>query len=101
MSSSMEKSEKNGMTFVDETAPVDWDSLNAKYAVSEKTEKAAVAPEMPSRALIRQHKAMHRKILKKFYNGHSPRKIAHELGYANINRGEDEVRQIISNYMKK
>src|SRR6266403_5431127 len=94
---------ETGMTFVDEQAPVGWDkvsALDARRIGKVEEQEAARVAAMPPRAIIRQHKAMHRKILKKTYMGHTPRRIAHELGYMNVDQGEREVRQIIGNYLK-
>lgn len=70
-------------------------------AVAVDEEKPPVIRVTVSRETLRKNKLLGNKIMKKFHKGHSPRKIAHELGYINVNEGERVVEKFIRETLKQ
>lgn len=61
-----------------------------------KEPEAAPMGVTMTRAQRRERQQIGRRIIKKVRKGHSPRQIAHSIGYLNVNQGEEEVRKFIS-----
>lgn len=53
-------------------------------------------PILPSRGIRRQNKLLAKKVLKLHGKGNTPRQIAQKLGYMNIDKAEDGIKQFIS-----
>lgn len=70
--------------------------LISKAEEMDRKENAEMNNSIMSRADRRQRQQMGKKIIKKIRLGHTPRQIAHELGYININQGEQEINKFIS-----
>lgn len=68
---------------------------------AEKVLKTMEFPSLPSRDTRRKGKLLGKKIMSLYGKGNTPRQIAHKLGYANIDKAEDGIKQFIGIMLKK